>query len=96
MSRYVLSVKAQSDLRDIWNYSYRLWGIEQADIYIGDLRRAIESVAENPRRGRSCDMVLKGYFKVLVGSHIVFYREMGKKVAIVRILHQRMDFARHL
>jgi len=31
-----------------------------------------------------------------VGSHVVFYRLIDKHIDIVRILHQRMDFERHL
>ena len=96
MSRYVLSAKAQFDLRDIWNYSFDSWGVSQAERYIGDLRNAIEGIAENPQRGRPCDEICLGHFKILVGSHVIFYREMGDKIAVVRILHQRRNFRRHL
>jgi plasmid stabilization system protein ParE len=34
--------------------------------------------------------------KYAVGSHLVFYRETGHDIVIVRILHQRMDVERHL
>ena len=96
MSGYVLSVKARSDLEGIWIYSAEHWGIERAERYLRELWVAIESVSENPRRGSSCDAVRAGHFKILIGSHVILYRIRHKKVAVVRILHQRMDIPRHL
>jgi len=32
----------------------------------------------------------------LVGSHLIIYRDQGTRVAVARILHQRMSIARHL
>ncbi len=59
-------------------------------------KRAIEIVAARPARGRVCDDIRPGYRRVSVGSHMVFYREMEAAIVIVRILHQGMDFDRHL
>jgi toxin ParE1/3/4 len=96
MARYVLSPRAQSDLDEIWNYTARQWSIDQAERYIRDLMKAIEAASNNPRSGRTCDEIREGYFKLLVGSHVLFYRALDGKIDIVRILHQRMDFDRHL
>ena len=52
--------------------------------------------ARDPRRGRPCDDVRAGYFRHPVGSHVVFYRRVAGGIDVVRILHQRMDFQRHL
>lgn len=60
------------------------------------IRRAIEIVAEDPRRGRTCDDVRAGYRKYPAGSHFVFYRLVEGGIDVVRILHQRMDFEQHL
>ena len=57
---------------------------------------AIETVAEEPRRGRACDETRAGYFKYPAGSHMIFYRRAVNVVDIVRILHSRMDFEQHL
>jgi toxin ParE1/3/4 len=96
MSRYVLSPKAQDDLRDIWDYTAERWGAEQANEYLRILQRAIEVVADEPRRGRSCDEVRKGYRKYSAGSHMLIYRKIETGIDIVRVLHGRMDFERHL
>ncbi len=60
------------------------------------LQRGIDTLISDPRRGRPCDEIRAGYAKFSVGAHILFYRLAGERIEIVRILHQRMDFDRHL
>lgn len=93
---YVLSPLARADLEGIWAYSREQWGVDQAERYLRDIQHGIESVAANPRRGRACDDIRPGYFKLAVGSHHLFYRQAGPDIDVVRILHRRMDFDRHL
>lgn len=96
MSRYRLTPRAQSDIEEIWDYTASRWDAEQAETYIRQIKAAIEVVAADPRRGRACDEVRAGYRKYPAGSHVLFYRTTPNGVNIVRILHQRMDFERHL
>ncbi|WP_370690110.1 type II toxin-antitoxin system RelE/ParE family toxin [Phenylobacterium sp.] len=93
---YVLSPLARKDLEGIWAYSRERWGVDQAERYLRDIQRGVESAAAHPRRGRACDDISPGYFKLAVGSHLLFYRQAGLDIDVVRILHQRMDFDRHL
>jgi toxin ParE1/3/4 len=53
-------------------------------------------VAADPHRGRCCDEIRPGYRKYPAGSHVLFYRLLPDGIDIVRILHRRMDFERHL
>jgi len=96
MKRYRLSRRAQADLASIWDYSAVNWGVDQAEAHIRDLQRVIESTADNPLLGRACDEIRAGDFKRAAGSHVLFYRLAADAIEIVRILHQRMDFDRHL
>ena len=96
MRRYTLTPRAQADLEDIWNYTVAHWGADQAENYLRQLAVAMTYVAADPERGRACDDVRAGYRKHAVGAHVLFYRKALKGVDIVRILHQRMDFQRHL
>lgn len=93
---YVLSPRAQTDLEEIWDYSAEHWGLDQTDRYIRALWHAMNQVAAQPSHGRSCDEVRLGYYKYLVGSHVIFYRPTASGVDVVRVLHSRMDFERHL
>ncbi|MDW9912377.1 type II toxin-antitoxin system RelE/ParE family toxin, partial [Sinorhizobium meliloti] len=47
------------------------------------------------KKGRNVD-VRPGYLKYPAGSHIVYFRNRGDRIDIIRILHGRMDAQRHL
>ena len=94
--RLIFSPRAKADLEEIWTYTAERWGIDQAETYLRQLQAAADAAAEAPQSGRGCDDVRPGYFKRQAGAHVLFYRPEGQTVDIVRILHQRMDFDRHL
>lgn len=96
MSRFTLSPRAQADIEEIWDYTETRWGRDQAEIYVRQIKTAIENLAADPNRGRPCDDVRAGYRKYPVGSHVLFYRVRPDGVDIVRVLHGRMDFERWL
>src|SRR6516164_4545371 len=96
MSGYVLSPRAKADLDDIWDYTERNWGTEQAKAYIRLIGAAIQTVSTSPARGKACDHIRAGYRKYPAGSHVVFFRLTDGGINVVRILHRRMDFNRHL
>jgi toxin ParE1/3/4 len=93
---YVLTPRARADLADIWRYTVQRWDRDQADRYLRELRRAIETIARGPSKGHRCDDIRAGYLRYPAGSHVVFFRMAGDGIVVVRILHQRMDFGRHL
>lgn len=72
MTGYVLSPAARADLDDIWNYTARHWGEEQAERYLLSIRDACAALAEGRRRGLSADAIRAGYRKHAVGSHVLF------------------------
>lgn len=92
-----LSPRARADLSRIWDDSAERWGADQADRYTRLLAEGFDRLAEDPARGRRADEIRSGYFRFSVGSHVLFYR-LGTDggIEIIRILHGRMDFKRHL
>jgi toxin ParE1/3/4 len=94
--RYVLSPRAQVDLEKIWDHTAQRWDIGQAELYVRRLWQDIEAISAQPTIGRACPEVRAGYYKYRSGSHFVFYRPVDDGIDIVRILHARMDFGRHL
>jgi toxin ParE1/3/4 len=94
--RFVLSPRAQADLSDIWDYTVDRWGTNQAETYTRALWQSIEAVAANPAMGEDCSVVRPGYRKFPSGSHLLFYRLTAAGIDIVRILHERMDYERHI
>jgi toxin ParE1/3/4 len=93
---YLLSPRAQTDLDEIWDYTADRWGLDQAETYTRDLWQRIEAIAARPAMGQDCSDIRVGYYKISCGSHFLFYRLIAEGVDIVRILHERMDFERHL
>ena len=90
-----LSPAAKADLRQIWRYTVRRWSLEQAETYQDQLYAAFEGLAVGTKKGRDVD-VRPGYLKDPAGSHIVYFRDRGDRIEIIRILHGRMDAMRHL
>lgn len=97
MTGYLLSPAARADLGDIWDYSARHWGAEQADRYLLAIRDACTALADGGRQGQPIDAIRPGYRKLAVGSHVLFFRrtEAGL-IDVVRVLHQRTDVAARL
>lgn len=96
MARYTLSPAAQADLDVIWDYSFRHWGVTQAETYIRDIQRACEALARGTLVSRSVEDIRAGYRKAAVGSHVMYFQVQDDVVEIIRILHQSMDVNRHL
>jgi toxin ParE1/3/4 len=96
MASFLLRPEARSDLGEIWDYTVGKWDDEQAERYLHLLNRSFVELSKNPTLGRDCGFIRAGYRKHLVGRHVVFYRTTGEAIDVVRILHQTMDFERHL
>ena len=94
--RPTLSPRAREDLDAIWDHTANRWGIDQAESCTRQIGRHVEAVAAQPMMGRACSEVRAGYYQYPSGSHVLFYRLVGESVDIVRILHGRMNFERHL
>jgi toxin ParE1/3/4 len=104
---YRLSLAARGDLRTILAQSAAKFGASQRRRYAELLFEAMHRVAEDPTRAgsvdrRSIEPGLRSYPVSLAARrrsaavHILFYKRADGGVLIVRILHDAMDFARHL
>ncbi|MGC9386785.1 MAG: type II toxin-antitoxin system RelE/ParE family toxin [Hydrogenovibrio sp.] len=90
------SPKAKEDLSHIWDYTAKQWGIEQAETYIRNIWQSIESLESNCNHSQNIDFVRSGYRKIQSGSHVIFFKHLPETITVIRILHQKMDVARHL
>lgn len=64
--------------------------------YLRRIEAAIIIAAEQPQLALSAEAVRSGYFRFAAGSHVLFFRKLPDGIDIVRILHNRMDFLRHV
>lgn len=96
MAKFELTEAADRDLTDIYLYSYRQFGEQQADAYLISLEDCFSRLADMPGLGRAIDHVRSGYFRFEHERHVVFYVRMAGGIRIVRVLHERMEPDRHL
>lgn len=96
MSRLRLTPAAQADLEAIYDYSLERWGATRAERYILDIRDACAALADGTRVGNAVDDIRPGYHRLVVGSHVVFFKPTVERIDVMRILHGRMDVTRHL
>lgn len=90
MTRVTYSPKAEADLEDIWRYTYREWGADQADRYTGDIFEACLAIANGQRVARRA-IGFDPYFKFTVSKHVVYFVQQGDGIFVMRVLHQSMD-----
>lgn len=98
MNRYVLTSSAHDDLLEIFEYTLRKWGEEQVHIYTGQLETAFLQLAENPLRtgSKPAGNLAEGCRLFKVAHHVIAYRREADFLLIARILHESMDFPRHV
>ena len=96
MADYRLSPAAERDLEDIAIYTRDQWGTEQASRYIDRLTIAFEEFARAPKAAPACDHIRPGYRRRSVERHMIYFRIAPYGIAVVRILHDRMDATRHV
>jgi toxin ParE1/3/4 len=102
--RVGLSNTADSDFRSIVLWTEDRFGSEQARIYAEALRATLASLAKGPSTpgARLRPEIVEGIHSLHVtrirrARHLVFFRVVGdRQIEITRILHDSMDFRRHL
>jgi toxin ParE1/3/4 len=103
MARVVRSPRAKQDIAEVLRYTKERWGQAQARKYRELIREALKAIAADPDCGSqrfTARRDVRGYHIKQPGQnarHILFYR-FGRSgaVEIIRLLHDSMDFDRHL
>lgn len=96
VAEFRLTPAAERDLEAIWFYTARQWSLEKADRYIDALTAAFINLSEAPKTAPSCNHIRSGYRRWGVERHMIYFRETGSGIVIVRVLHERMDSSSHL
>jgi toxin ParE1/3/4 len=96
MAEYRLSPAAERDLEEIWEYTDQHWGTEQANRYIDILTTAFAELAQAPKVAPACGHIRPGYRRRNAERHMIYFRITQYGIAIIRVLHGRMDVPRHL
>jgi toxin ParE1/3/4 len=91
VSGYILSVDADFDLDDIWEY-IAADNIEAADQWIEKLFDAFESLAQTPGMGhRREDLTAHRVLFWPVGAYLIIYRAERRPIEIVAVTQGSRD-----
>lgn len=94
MKEIELTPKAEEDLETIWGYSFRQFGVAQADEYIGRLA-AIFDVLATHEIGTQRPELGEDICSLPVEQHMIYFISSYSVVTIIRILSQSQDTSRH-
>lgn len=93
---YRLTPAAINDIRQIFIRTKKDFGLAQADKYYRLLFKIFRQVDNKPNVGKNYEWIRQGIFGYSMESHIIFYRIAKSDIVIVRVLHKRRDYERHL
>jgi toxin ParE1/3/4 len=96
VAEYRLSPAAQGDLEGIFDYTVQQWGLNQALRYTQLIEQACAALACGDMPAQDCSYLRAGYCRSAVERHVIYFRTETYGIAVIRILHARMDAPRHL
>jgi toxin ParE1/3/4 len=94
--RFRLSYQARADIEEIRAFTIERWGREQWISYFAGLSAALEQIADEPSCGRSRHLIRERLRSLPYGRHLIFFEiaaQPGGRVAILRVVHERRNFA---
>ncbi len=91
---YELSDFADKDLDEIFDYTEKEYGFNQAEKYLNELEIVFISLVANPYIGRARNEIKKDLFSITEQKHTIFYRIIDDYIRIVRVLHGSKDVLR--
>ena len=95
-ARVFYTVAAERDLAAIAAYTLEVWGIEQRERDLAMLEETCEQIIAAHRTLAREVPERPGVFRWRAESHVIFFRDIGDGLEIVRILHERRLASRHL
>jgi toxin ParE1/3/4 len=96
MLKLQIKPEAERDLEKIYEYTLLSWGIQQAEKYQDELFHGMQLLLEQNDLGKIYPYSNRGYRKLHVNRHLIFYRIEKQKCVVVRILHDRMDIEKNV
>ena len=87
---------AKADLRAIRRYSMRAWGPEHTSEYMSALRDTMKGLVRGTVTSRERDDIRPGLRMATSGRHGIFFEADQFRILVIRVLHDRMDYMRHL
>ena len=96
MRHLELTEIARADLKSIRRYSERTWGSDRTTQYMADLRDTMKGLLAGTVISRNRNDLRPGLQMATSGRHRVFFEVDQSRILVLRVLHDRMDYQRHL
>lgn len=96
MALFSFAARAERDIEAILDFTLSQWGSVRTTAYLDEIEDRCSLLAANPGAGAARDSIAKGLLCFPCGSHVLYYKQRGRGIVIVRVLHQAMDPVRHL
>ena len=91
MPNFRITPRARDDLKNIGRYTLKTWGKKQCDIYLRNLDRWFQWLAQNPNSGKHRPNIQEDYYCFPQGLHLVFYILCDNGIDIIGIPHRHID-----
>ncbi len=94
--RYKTTVQADEDIVTIYVDGVRQFGVRQAEAYLDSLVDCFGLLAEQPGLGRRYHGLSASVRLHFHDRHVIAYSDDTSDILIIRVLHGRSDWERHL
>lgn len=92
MSKLLVQKAAAARLKEIFTYTRKRWGDDQARRYINGIFERFEQIANQTAISRPipAEFEVRGYYTVYE-KHFIYWKELDSgRIGIVSVLHERM------
>ncbi|SFU19764.1 toxin ParE1/3/4 [Algoriphagus locisalis] len=96
MGAYKLSELCDKDIGGIYEYGIEQFGLKQAKDYILGLHASFELLAKQNFMGLDASELIPELRRFSFKSHMILYFTTDYGAFVVRVLHQSMDYQRHI
>lgn len=96
MPRYELSSAADTDLSEIYAYSFIEFGEQRANAYFESLEDCLQRLAATPKLGMNVDGLRRRYLRFIHQRHSIYYKKARSGILVVRVLGPGMSDDKNL
>lgn len=92
-----IHLSAKRRLVEIWEYTEKTWGSDQADRYIEGLFAELERLARNRHLWKQVkERGFEGIFFAKYQHHFIFFLDLEDTLGVITVLHEAMDLPSRL
>ncbi len=97
MKPYILTPAAERDFDEIWHYTYKKWGQNQANRYLDLLEESCSKIHRDKALWKTFDSIREGLKSLKCEHHYIFFKHNEHNIpVIIAVLHERMNWVNRL